>query len=149
MIIKNLYQKNHSNFRWLNDIEDDSEISEVLKNAIGTQLPLDYNYQTNKNFENNINMNTSTTVEFLKKIAPRCKDLLLSCQWEGKTVECTDVRKKIFFFNFKIPINISVYPATQEMWALKCPNVGTYFLTITELPSDVRTNYFSNFLGIY
>ena len=63
-----------------------------MKNAIGTQLPLDYNYQTNKNFENNINMNTSTTVEFLKKIAPRCKDLLLSCQWKGKTVECTDVR---------------------------------------------------------
>ena len=85
-----------SNFRWINEIDDDSEISEILKNAIGTQLPLDYDYKANKKFENDINMNTSTTVEFLKKIAPRCKDFLLRCQWEGKTVNCTDVKK--FFF---------------------------------------------------
>ena len=85
-----------SNSSWIHEIDDDSEISEILKNAIGTQLPLDYDYKANNNFENYINMNTSTTIEFLKKIAPRCKDFLLKCQWEGKTVECTDVKNNNF-----------------------------------------------------
>ena len=75
------------------------EINTVLHDIIGTQIPLDYG--SNKmnvsilQMINALQLNTSTTVDFLKKITPKCKDLLLSCTWEGVSVNCTDVSSYI------------------------------------------------------
>ena len=44
----------------------------------------------------------------------------------------------------------SLTAATQRTWAIaECRNVGTYFLTITEILSEVHTNYFSNFWAFF
>ena len=75
------------------------EINTILHDIIGTQIPLDYgsNKMNNSVLQmiNTLQLNTSTTVDFLKKITPKCKDLLLSCTWEGVSVNCTDVSKYI------------------------------------------------------
>ncbi len=35
--------------------------------------------------------NITRIVKFLKKVSPRCKDYILKCKWQGKTVDCAKV----------------------------------------------------------
>ena len=48
-------------------------------------------------FDKNVGLNTSSTIDFLKKISPKCKDLILWCKWEGVKVNCNEVSHARYF----------------------------------------------------
>ena len=81
--------------RWLDEADNETEVNYYLTNIIETQIA--YEFEMDEEFDKNVGLNTSSTIDFLKKISPKCKDLILWCKWEGVKVNCNEVSHTRYF----------------------------------------------------